>query len=317
MASLLAQGTAMVVRLTRIGGRFADEQTLAEHLKHSRVGPEPPTAGMRRRFDVSSKTLNGYEVYTVAPRSGRVPGTVMYIHGGAYVEGIFLWHWYFIAEMVERLRMAFVVPLYPLAPENDCAATSAVMLGVYRDFLAHGDPSQLVLMGDSAGGGLAMSLTMQAMSAGLPKPAALVLISPWLDVTMTDPAQQELEKVDPLLVRAGPKAAGRWYAGAMSTADPRVSPLYGDIAGLPPILMFCGTHDILVTDARRLAARAVAEGAAIEYHEAPGLMHVYPLLFFPESREAQDRIIGYVRDTVGKSQPASGSARHSDTQAAG
>jgi acetyl esterase/lipase len=103
----------------------------------------------------------------------------------------------------------------------------------------------------------------------------------------------------------------------MSTADPRVSPLYGDIAGLPPILMFCGTHDILLTDARRLAARAVAEGAAIEYHEAPGLMHVYPLLFFPESREAQDRIIDFVRATVDRSRPASGSGRHRDGQAAG
>jgi acetyl esterase/lipase len=160
-------------------------------------------------------------------------------------------------------------------------------------------------MGDSAGGGLALSLTMQAIRAGLAKPAALVLLSPWLDVTMTDPAQEEIEKVDPLLVRAGPRAAGRWYAGAMSTTDPRVSPLYGDIAGLPPILMFCGTHDILVADARRLAARAAAEHADVEYHEEPGLMHVYPMLFFPESRKAQDRIAHFVRDAVAKSQPTS------------
>jgi epsilon-lactone hydrolase len=311
MASLIAQATAFAVRYMRIGRRFVDERTLAEHLKHSRVGPEPPSAAMRRRFDISSRTSNGYEVYTVAPRAGRQaspgPGHVMYIHGGAYVEGIFRWHWYFIAEMVERLEMTFTVPLYPLAPEHDCAAASAVVLGVYRDLLAQRDPSQLVVMGDSAGGGLAMSLIAQAIAAGVSRPAALVLLSPWLDVTMTDPAQKELEKVDPLLVRAGPKAAGRWYASAMSTADPRVSPLYGEIAGLPPILMFCGTHDILVADARRLAARAAEEGTDVEYHEEPGLMHVYPLLFFPESRKAQDRIVEFVRNAVGKPQPASAS----------
>jgi acetyl esterase/lipase len=316
MASLIAQATAMVVRLAGIGGRFTDERTLAEHIRHDREGPEPPSAAMRRRFDITSKTLNGYEVYTVAPRAERAVGAIMYIHGGAYVEGIFRWHWYFIAEMVGRLGMPFTVPLYPLAPEHDCATTSAVMLGVYRDLLTHSDPSRLVLMGDSAGGGLAMSLTMQAMSAGLAKPAALVLLSPWLDLTMTDPAQEELQKVDPLLKRAGAKAAGRWYAGAMSTADPRVSPLYGDVAGLPPILMFCGTHDILVADARRLAERTKAEGIEVEYHEEPGLMHVYPLLFFPESVKAQDRITEYVRDAVDKPQPSTASARQRDSEPA-
>jgi epsilon-lactone hydrolase len=311
MASLISQATAFGVRLSRIGRQFVDERALAEHLERGRVGPARPPAWMRRRFDISSKMRDGRKVYTVAPRPGRrrggdhAAGNVMYIHGGAYVQGIFRWHWYFIAAMAERLGMTFTVPLYPLAPEHDCAAASAAVLGVYRELLAHDDPSRLVVMGDSAGGGLAMSLAMQAVSAGLAKPAALVLLSPWLDVTMTDPAQIELERVDPLLRRAGPKAAGRWYAGAMSTTDPRVSPLYGEIAGLPPILMFCGTHDILLTDARRLAARAAAEGGDVEYHEEPGLMHVYPLLFFPESGKARDCIVRFVRDRVGKSRPAS------------
>ncbi len=304
MASLISQATAFGVRLSGIGRQFTDERALAEHLKYRRVGPAPPPAWMRRRLDISSKMRNGRLVYTVTPRPGRrraasAAGHVMYLHGGAYVQGIFRWHWYFIAAMADRLGMTFTVPLYPLAPEHDCAEASAAVLGVYGELLAHHDPSRLVLMGDSAGGGLATSLAMQAVAAGLAKPAALVLVSPWLDVTMTDPAQGELEKVDPLLVRAGPKAAGRWYAGAMSTTDPRVSPLYGEIAGLPPVLMFCGTHDILLTDARRLAARAAAEGGDVEYHEEPGLMHVYPLLFFPESYKARDRIVGFVQESVG------------------
>jgi epsilon-lactone hydrolase len=311
MASFIAQATAFGVRLSGIGRQFADERALAEHLERGRVGPARPPGWMQRRFDISSKMRDGCEVFTVAPRPGRrrggdhVAGNVMYIHGGAYVQGIFRWHWYFIGVMAERLGMTFTVPLYPLAPQHDCAAASAAVLGAYRELLAHDDPSRLVIMGDSAGGGLAMSLVIQAISAGLAKPAALVLLSPWLDVTMTDPAQIELEKVDPMLVRAGPKAAGRWYAGTMSTTDPRVSPIYGEIAGLPPILMFCGTHDILLTDARRLVARAAAEGTDVEYHEEPGLMHVYPLLFFPESRKARDHIVRFISDRVGKPRPAS------------
>lgn len=131
-----------------------------------------------------------------------------------------------------------------------------------------------------------------------------MLLSPWLDVTMTDPAQEALEKVDPLLCRQGPAAAGRWYAGTLPTTDPRVSPLYGDIARLPPTLMFCGTHDILVTDARRLVARAAAEGAPVEYHEEDGLMHAYPLLFFPKSVKARERIAQFVGNAVGTPRPA-------------
>jgi epsilon-lactone hydrolase len=316
MASLIAQATAFGVRLARIGGRFTDERTLADYIKYHRAGPARPSAAMRRRFDISVKQCNGCEIYTVAPRAARPTGGVLYLHGGAYVQSILQWHWRFIAHLVGRLGMTFTVPLYPLAPEHDCAAASAVVLDVYRELLAQGEASRLVVMGDSAGGGLALSLTMQAIRAGLAKPAALVLLSPWLDVTMTDPAQEEIEKVDPLLVRAGPRAAGRWYAGAMSTTDPRVSPLYGDIAGLPPILMFCGTHDILVTDARRLAARAAADHVDVEYHEEPGLMHVYPMLFFPESHKAQDRIAHFVRDAVGKSPPTSARGLQHDGRAA-
>jgi epsilon-lactone hydrolase len=306
MASLVARATAFGVRLARIGSPYVDERSLAHHIKYHLIGPARPSAAMRRRFDISSRMHNGREVYTVAPRSRRQDGpnraacNVMYLHGGAYVEGIFRWHWFFIAQMVEQLGMTFTVPLYPLAPEHDCATASAFVLDVYRELLGRHEPSQLVVMGDSAGGGLATSLTMQANSAGLARPAALVLLSPWLDVTMSDPTQEEIEKVDPLLSRPGPKAAGRWYAGAMSTADPRVSPLFGDLAGLPPTLMFCGTYDILVADARRLAARASAEGAEVEYHEEAGLMHVYPLLFFPESDKARERIAQFVGDAVDK-----------------
>jgi len=308
MASLVSQATALGVRLARIGRPYVSERALAHHIKYHRIGPVRPSAAMRRRFDISSTRRNGREVFTIAPRSrqrrGPGAGQVMYLHGGAYVEGIFRWHWYFIAGMVERLGMTFTVPLYPLAPEHDCATASAFVLGLYGEVLAGGEAPQLVIMGDSAGGGLAVSVSLQSAAAGLAKPAALVLLSPWLDVTMTDPTQEEIEKVDPLLVRWGPEAAGRWYAGSLSTADPRVSPLYGEIAELPPTLMFCGTHDILVADARRLAARAAAEGADVEYHEENGLMHAYPLLFFPESRQAQERIADFVRDTLERPRPS-------------
>jgi epsilon-lactone hydrolase len=231
MASFLARATAFATRLSGIRRQFADEHALADPIRRTRNGPARPSASMRRRFGISSQTRHGYEIYAVAPRARRSAGNVIYIHGGAYVYDILWWHWRFIAGMVDRLGMTFTVPLYPLAPEQGCTVASAFVLAVYRDLLASPDLSQPVIMGESAGGGFAVSLTMQAISAGFPKPAALVLMSPWLDVTMSDRAQEQIDKVDPVLMRPGAKAAGRWYAGSISTTDPRVSPIYGEIAG--------------------------------------------------------------------------------------
>jgi acetyl esterase/lipase len=303
MASFTAQTAAFAVHLAGLRRKFAREQSLVRHIGHGRARPARPSAWMWRKLDISLEQRYGHEIYTVAPRSGASTGNVIYFHGGAYVEGILRWHWGFIARMVKRLGMTFTVPLYPRAPKHDCAAASAFVLAIYRDLLARYPQSQVIVMGDSAGGGLTMSLAMQAISAGINRPAGLVLLSPWLDVTTSDPMQQEIERVDPLLMCAGLKAAGRWYAGAMATDDPRVSPLHGPIAGLPPILVFCGTHDILVTDARRLAERAAAEGANIEYHEEHELMHVYPLMPFPEARKARDRIVSFVREIMASGAP--------------
>jgi epsilon-lactone hydrolase len=334
MTSLVARASAFGTRLFRIGSPYVSEEALARRIKHNRVGPVAPPWALLRRFDVRSHLHHGREVFTVGPRPGRRPrndgavqpgqqpgqqrGQVLYLHGGAFVEGIFFWHWYFIARMVERLGMTFTVPLYPLAPEHDAATIGAFALDLYRQLLAD-RPEPWVIMGDSAGGGLATALTQQATAAGLTPPAALVLLSPWLDLTMTDPAQEALEKVDPLLSRAGPEAAGRWYAGAWPTTDPRVSPMFGDIAALPRTLLFCGTHDILVTDARRFTALAKAAGVPIEYHEEEGLIHAYPLLFFPESRKARDRIMQFVNEALheaGAASPSRARDRH-DTVGAG
>jgi acetyl esterase/lipase len=307
LPSFVANAAAIVARLTGQRRQFAHEDALARHVARGGAAvASRPTASMRRKFDITLETCHGHEVYTLAPRTQPSRGHVVYLHGGAYVNPISRWHWAFIARLVDKLGITFTVPLYPRAPQHDCVAASNFLLSVYRDLVASRDASDLVVMGDSAGGGLTMSLALQARAANLPAPAGLVLVSPWLDVAMSDPAQEEIERIDPLLMRPGLAAAGRWYAGALPAHDPRVSPIHGELGGLPPTLLFCGTRDILLSDARRLAARAAAEGVEVEYHEAPGLMHVYPLMVFPESRRAQERIVSFVREAIASGQSGSG-----------
>ncbi|MEU9836099.1 alpha/beta hydrolase fold domain-containing protein [Streptosporangium sp. NPDC048047] len=155
-------------------------------------------------------------------------------------------------------------------------------------------PGRLTVMGDSAGGNLALSLVMQARQAGLPQPARLVLVSPCVDVSCDDPAMAKLERDDPILAPEGVREAGRLYAGGLDPRDPVVSPLYGSLRGLAPIAVFTGTLDILNVDAHRLKDRARQEGVSLEWFEYPGMMHVWPLYSLPEFRRAVDEIVAVI-----------------------
>jgi epsilon-lactone hydrolase len=296
VTSLVARLAALAIRLTGRRRHLARDDLDPEAAVAKRPHPARPSRALRRQLTVTWETHDGFEVYTLAPRASARTGGVIYLHGGAFTSPITRFHWRFIARMVEATGLSFTVPLYPLTPEHACAEICAWVTTVYRACCAADPGAPLALMGDSAGGGLALSLAMQVRDAGLPLPSGLILISPWFDVTMTEPSQARIEPSDVMLMRPGVRALGRWYAGEWATTDERVSPLFGALGGLPPIELLCGSHDILVADARRLAARARAEDVALAYHEEPGLMHVYPLLGLPESRAAEARITRFLKD---------------------
>lgn len=289
---------ALAIRLTGRRHNLARGDLDPEAAIAKRPHPARPPRALRRRLAVTWALRDGFEVYTLAPRQAAGTGRVIYFHGGAYTSPITRIHWRFLARMVEATGLTVTVPLYPLTPEHTCAETLAFALSVYRVELEAGSGPPVALMGDSAGGGLALSLAMQVRDAGLPRPGGLVLISPWLDVATDDPTQERIEPSDVMLMRPGVRALGRWYAGEWALSDERVSPLFGTLRGLPPIELLCGSHDILVADARRLAARARSEGIPLAYHEEPDLMHVYPLLGLPESRRAEARIACFLGEVA-------------------
>ena len=216
---------------------------------------------------------------------------VLYLHGGAYVGGFESVHWQFIAQLVGRTGASVSAPEYPLAPGSTVSTTLAWTVDLYADLVADGRP--LVVMGDSAGAGLALSLAVAARDQGLAPPARLVLLSPWLDVGMTSAAGADLDRGDLILSRASLLHAGRLYAGAEGVNDPRASPLFADLSGLPPTTVYCGGDDQLVVDARRLAERQASLPAwELAIREAPGMVHVWMFFdFLPEAKEALDAIV--------------------------
>ena len=186
---------------------------------------------------------------------------------------------------VHHTGASVVAPDYPLAPASTVERTLPWTLARYSDLAAEGRP--VVVMGDSAGGGLALSTAVAAREAGLPQPRRLVLLSPWLDVGMTAPDGALLDAGDVMLSRSGLVRAGIQYAGTAGPSDRRASPLFADLAGLPPTLVLAGTADQLVADSRRLEAAGRAVDWPLTVVQAPGMVHDWILFgFLPESRIA-------------------------------
>jgi acetyl esterase/lipase len=241
--------------------------------------------------NVLESAYQGRKIWTLAPKDTPETATVLYWHGGGYVYPPSPFHWQFLAHMAQEHRWRVVAPLYPLAPEHDALAIHDFALGFYKEFTGSLGGAPFSMSGDSAGGGLSASIAMAARDAHLPQPERIVLICPWLDVAPDHPDQREIEPRDALLTIRGIREAGEMYAGSAGTSHPLVSPIHGDWSGLPPILCFGGGDDMLVTDARRLKTQL----PAIRYDEKAGMIHDWPIFFFPESRKAQADMASFLR----------------------
>ncbi|MBA8826421.1 acetyl esterase/lipase [Saccharopolyspora lacisalsi] len=255
-----------------------------------------PPAKLYRRHHVRRTDVRGFPCVTLAPRERASGQHVLYLHGGAYVHSIERSHWRFVSRLVDLLACTVTVPVYPLAPDYHYDEAQAVIAEAYERHLADVDPAQQVVMGDSAGGGLTLVLARMLREQGRPQPAHLVLLSPWLDATMRDPAVPTLDRRDPYLSTPGLLEAARMYSGDLDPADPLISPLNGTFDGLGRISVFIGTRDVLLLDSRRLRSAAAREGVDIDYVEYRDMVHGWPLLqYIPEARRATAELVDLLR----------------------
>lgn len=254
-------------------------------LKARPKDPKPPRS-MYRRFRVEQTMQDGQSIFTISRQKSAAGKSLLYIHGGAYVYEIMGTQWKMIGKLLNLVDLRVTVPLYPLAPEDTVEKALGFVSAVYEKLLQRANGKPVVFLGESSGGGMAMALAQQLRDANRSQPASLVLLSPWLDVTCSDPSQDELEKLDPILARAGLREEGLWYAGALSPKDPCVSPLFGNLEALPPILVLTGTHDLLHADATRLQTRLADRPKALKVLTYPNMLHVWPSMFIPEAKEA-------------------------------
>lgn len=275
---------SLYLRLQR-GPTRSPEALRREYRTRAYPLPAKVSRGVRKIAEVKEARVASHLVYTLTPRATPSDWHIVYTHGGSFVHALDAAHWDILAAIVASTRATVSVPIYPLAPEHPRAKAFELLEAIYRDLVATTDPGRIALCGDSAGGNLALAQALHFRDRALPLPARIVLFSPWLDLTLADPAAIALEQKDVMLRRDELVEFGRWWAGATDPRDPLLSPLFADLAGLPPILIFQGTHDLFLPDARTFRDRAVAAGVQATLFEADGAFHDYmAATFTPEAK---------------------------------
>ncbi|MFD7554993.1 MULTISPECIES: alpha/beta hydrolase fold domain-containing protein [unclassified Streptomyces] len=280
--------------------RFASAEAVQARVAESARRPAShlPPRWLGRVAEISRTFVGAWPVYDVSPLGVEPEAQVLYVHGGGYINELVRPHWALVRQLVAQARARVVVPAYILAPRGTADRTVPVAADLLSGLIESGGAGGTVLIGDSAGAGLALAAAQRLRDRTGAQPSRIVLISPWLDVSMSHPDQALIEAADPMLALPGLREAGRLYAGTLAADDPRVSPLHGSFAGLAPLTVFTGTRDVLTTDSRELLSRALAAEVDVEFHEEPGLPHGYPLLPVPEGRAARERIVQLIRATA-------------------
>jgi acetyl esterase/lipase len=283
------------LRLIRANRALVDAAEARRHVERLRIRPRPfgPPRLLRRDVSVSVDRGPGWPVYTLVPRRGQRRGNVVYVHGGAWVNEIAPQHWHLAAQIAARAGTTVTVPIYPLVPFGTAGqVVPAVAELILGGRARHGAAS---VAGDSAGGQIALSaavLLRDRYGVTLPR---TVLISPALDLSLTNPGIDLTQPSDPWLGRDGTRVFIEHWRADLPIDDPRVSPLAADLTGLGPLTVFSSDRDITNPDTRLLVDRATAAGVGVELHEERGLVHVHPLTPTPEGRAARAVIVERLR----------------------
>ncbi|HEX6890339.1 MAG TPA: alpha/beta hydrolase [Chryseolinea sp.] len=251
---------------------------------------EPPKE-IFKVCDVRKHQIAGRNVFTLTPFSDPSPTQILYLHGGAFVQGFVKQHWTFLSALVKETHCKIIVPDYPLAPTYTYHHAFEMVSAVYNDMIKGRTTGKIILMGDSSGGGFALALGQKLRFEPVPQPNQLILLSPWLDITLTNPEITGITQVDPFLSPASLRKAGKVYAGDSDTAIAMLSPINGTLDHLGEISIFIGSRDILVADTRKLKALAEKTGVQIHYHEYKDMVHAWMLLNFRESKQAKREIM--------------------------
>jgi len=287
-------------RLAGFGRKFekavAERSTLDALLARVRHYDEiAPPKRLLRRWDHESLDADGSALHVLRYRKDKPTARVLlYFHGGGYMVGPARMHWNAMAALARGARADLAMSIYPKSPEHDHRATIDAALAAYAAMSSRYGPENVVVGGDSAGGGLVVSLLTALRDQKTVQPRAALLISPWLDISMSDPASTAQSKSDLMLTIAGVRAAGAYYAGDREPTDPVISPRFAATSELAPMHVFVGTDEIFLADCLSFAEKAKANGDPLTLRVIPRGQHVAAIFSTPEGKIARAQMLALI-----------------------
>jgi monoterpene epsilon-lactone hydrolase len=222
---------------------------------------------------------------------------ILYFHGGVYVIGTAAASVPLVSDLARRTGAKAITLEYRLGPEYPYPAAVEDARAAYEGLLAQGiAPAQIALAGESAGGGLAVATLLALKEAGVPLPSCGYLMSPYADLTLSGETLADRREVDPVLTPDGLRVRVPDYLAGADPSDPLISPMFGDLRELPPLLIQVGSHEILLSDALRLAGRAAICDVPVTLEVTPGVPHVFQGFagLLDEAGAALDRAAGFI-----------------------
>lgn len=289
-----------------------DREAFRQYLRQTAPGPETleeARARLDRRAEVLpiptdcefvETAVGGVRAELLTPVAARRDRTVIYLHGGGYQVGSPRSHRYIAARLADAGACLGVVPDYRLAPEAPFPGAVEDALAVYQAVLQDTTHERVVVAGDSAGAGLALALALAAREQGLPPPAGLVLVSPWVDLAHEGDTYEANAEWDTVAL-PGLRRYAADYAAGRDLKEPLISPLYGDLGGSPPVLIQVGSLEMLLADSTRLAARAAAAHVDVTLRVYPDMVHGFTAHFprLAGARRALAEAGAWVKERLG------------------
>ncbi len=294
---MTAQQRDMIDQILRdapfdLGGDIAAQRPLLEQM----LTAQPLPADVR----TAPGELGGIPVIFIDIADVEPSGTIFHIHGGGFALGSAAGSAGLASSLARKTGMRAVSADYRLAPEHPYPAALQDVTAAYRALLEQADAGRVVVSGESAGGNLAIELLIAAKAEGLMMPAAALLLSPMTDLTVTASSYAGKADADPAISAQAIRTRAADYLAGTDPADPQVSPIFADLSGLPPLLIQAGSHEVLLDDATRLAAKAAADDVAVILDITPGVPHVFQAFaaLLDEGDAALNRAARFVKDNT-------------------
>lgn len=291
MPSLLSKIMYRVISLSNLNQRLKrelEQNTLDKHPK------AVPSRHMIKEYHIKTQTIDNHIVYTLSSSVSKTKIGIFYIHGGAYVHGLSFMHFRLFKSIIKETNATIIVPDYPLVPHASTEDIYEFLKQSYKNTMFNYE--HVIIMGDSAGGGLSLGLAQQLVIEGILH-HHLMLLSPWLDVSMENDMIDTLQTKDPILNKQALIEVANMYARGRDLKDSMLSPLYGDLKGISSFNLWIGTNDILYADARALSRKCKDNDIKIDMHVYQDMLHTWMFFGLKESNAMINEMTKLINDS--------------------